>query len=217
MASTALVVFDEARTMLHDVLATKYTNGALTPFLRKAYRSYQMKMNRAGLEITEEVSAALTVTAGTVSLGDGSGLPLDFFLPLDLRERRVGGSENDWKGIDEGGWDIVRTPRETLDIWTWREEQIKFCGATSDREVLIHYVKNLAAISDQSSPIQIVSAEGFLASKTAAYAAIFIGENPARAAVCDSSAAEEWDDFFAARINSKQDRPVRRRVNRYRR
>src|SRR5690606_2389933 len=102
-----------------------------------------------------------------------------------------------------------------LRVWTWREEQIYFLGATMDREIRIRYVKSLDALT-LGSTVAITNALTVLAARTAALAARHIGENPTRASELDADAAFNLDTFIVTSIRQNQGLPTRRRRSRYR-
>lgn len=215
MATTAATPLATAQSLLHDPDGVSYTNAKLIPLMQKAYRELQMKMRKAGLSPTKEVSASITVTAGTVRLADGAGLPLDFLQPITLFER--GSTSEAWSQMDEAEFEENVDPGTTLGIWAWREEEIKFVGATGDRLVKIRYIKGLTAITGTSTALQVNNCEDFLASRTASIAALVIGENTSRAGALDIDATGQWTDLKDTLVKAQQSLPVRRITNRYRR
>lgn len=216
MAYTAQEPLDEAKGLLNDPSGHIYTDARMIPLLQKAYRELQNKMMLNGLPVLKEVSSVVDVTAGTVALGDGSGLPSDFIYPIELEERADGSSEL-FQGMTEREWEPEIEQTTYLRFWNFREEEIKFVGATTDREVRIKYMKGLTRITATSTPIPIIGATPYLAARAAALAAQFIGENPSRASDLNGDAAMQRDDLIALLVKRRQGLPVRRRVNRYRR
>lgn len=216
MAVTAATPIAGAQVLLNDAGGTNYTSAALIPLVQKAYRELQIKFQKAGLSQTKKVTApVLTIAPGTIVVGDGSGLPLDFLYPINLWE---GGSlTGPWYLMTEREWEPLAPQNSTLQYYAWREEALNFIGATAIRYVLVQYMKGLTAITATSSPLQIDDCDLFLAARCAAIAALVIGENPTRAQALDQDAARLWDDLKGTRVKSQQSLPVRRRVNRYRR
>lgn len=216
MAYTAQDPLTEAKVLLNDPSGHVYADDKLLPLMQKAYRELQLKMQLNGLATMKEISANLTVTAGTTSLGDGSGLPSDFVLPIDLEER-ASGSSLKFESMEETTWEPNITPGVSLRFWNFREEQVKFPAALGNREVRMKYQKGLTRITATTTPIQIIGAETFLASRTAAIAAMVLGENPSRAEAINGDAAGALFDLIALLVKQNQALPIRRRVNRYRR
>lgn len=213
LASEPLI---EAKVLLNDPNGTIYVDSQLIPLLQKAYRELQTKMMLNGLPVLKEATTPQVVAAGTDKLGDGSGLPTDFVYPIELAERTPGSNEF-FIPMTETQWELDEAPVPFLRYWNWREEEIKFLGATADREVRIRYMKGLTRITDSNTPIGINNAVSFLASRTAAIAALVLGSNPTRAEAINGDASVALDDLIGILVKREQGIGVRRRVNRYRR
>lgn len=202
-------------SLLNDPNGAIYPDTAMYPVMNTAYRELQTKLSALGVAATKEVSSAITVPAYTTSLVDGGLLPSDLLYPVWLGEKVVGSTLR-YDKMDEVAWDPDITQGPSLIYWVWREEQIKFAGATTDRAVLIRYIKGLGTIVDLNSTIAILNSSIWLERKTAALAALTIGNNPTRARELEGTLIEVWDDLKATLIHKKQSRPVRRRRTRYR-
>jgi len=215
MAMTASTPITLAQNLLNDRTGVSYTPASLVPLCQKAYRELQIKMSKAGLSVKKEISPSITVPANTTQIIDGDGLmPIDLLYPITLFER---GSSNElWQLMDEDQWEPNTDPGVTLSKWTWREEQIHLIGSTTVRYLQIQYAKGLPEITSATSPVNIIDSDLFLASRTAAIAALVIGENPTRAAALDQDANSAWLDLKAVHVKRRQAMPVRRRVTRYR-
>jgi hypothetical protein len=216
MASTAGPVMQQAKTaLLNDPAGAIYPDAAMYPVMDLAYKELQTKLTRLGIPVTKEVSASYIVLAGTKSLVEGAGLPLDLISPVWMGERNVG-STLQYADMFERSWEPNINPSQSLVYWTWREDQIKFVGATTDRDILIRYKKSLGSIVNENSIIAILNCEGWLAHRTAMKAAATIGGNPTRAQQIGVDLGTIWDDFSGTLIHKDQSRPVRRRRTRYR-
>lgn len=216
MAITASTVLTEAKGLLNDPSGYIYSDDKLIPLLQKAYGELQTKMMLNGLPVLKETSVAIDVVAGTVVLGDGSGLPTDFIYPIELGERADGSTEL-FEDMEETDWEVTEQATDRLRFWNWREEEIKFLGATTAREVRIRYMKGLTRITAVSTPIAVNNATTFLAARCAAVAAFVIGSNPTRAEALQGDAGSALSDLLGILVKRQQGLPVRRRVNRYRR
>lgn len=212
MADTVAQVMTEAKALLNDINGVFYTNTALLPYLNKAYRELQNVMNLHGLKNTVDVSATLTVTAGSTTI---AAPPADMLRPIELAERTPG-SGDQFTPMDERSWEPEDEQSTSLGVWTWREETIYLLGATQDREVRIRYVKSLSVLSGDGSIIAITNALTVLAARTAALAARFIGENPSRADELDTETGFSLDTFIVTAVRQNQGMPTRRRRTRYR-
>lgn len=216
MAILASEPIEEAKGLLNDVSGHIYTDTRLIPLLQKAYRELQTKMMLNGLPVLKEVSTSVNVLTGTVSLGDGTGLPTDFVYPIELEERAQGSAEF-FQPMSETEWEPSQQQTSYLRVWNWREEEIKFLGATTDREVKIKYMKGLTRITATTTPISINNAVTYLAARCAGIAAFVIGENPSRATELNADAGIALQELLTILVKRQQGLPVRRRVNRYRR
>jgi len=216
MAFTAAEPLTEAKLLLNDPSGNIFPDEKLIPLMQKSYRELQTKMMLNGLPVLKEASIAIPVSQGTTFLGDGSGLPTDFIYPIELHER-PSGSGDLFTPMDERAWEPDTKPAEALQVWVYREEQVKFLGATTNREVRIRYMKGLTRIVDGTSPIGIIQSVGFLASRTAAIAALLLGANPSRAQALDVDAQVNLADVLGILVKQQQGMGIRRRVNIYRR
>lgn len=214
MATTAAAPIALAQSLLHDASGINYTTAKLLPLLAKAYRELQVKMTKAGISVTREASGTQTVTAGTVLLSDGAGLPNNFLYPIELKER--GSTSENWSPVTESNWEPDFAQGISLRYYAFREEQIHFVGATTDRLLYMRYWKSLTPITADTTPLEIADCDVYLASRLAAIAALVIGENPTRADALNNDAAILWEDLKGIRTKGRQSLPVRRRVNRYR-
>lgn len=215
LASTVLV---ETKGLLNDLGGAIYADTAMWPLMNKAYRELQNKLTAYGIGTTKEVNSnPITITAGTTSMVDGGTLPADLILPKEVKERRAGSTDL-YVDLTDADFEPLNLPAKTyLGWWSWREDEIKFPAATEDREILIRYVKGFAPIVQANSPVLIINSQQWLAQRTAAIAAMFIGGNPTRANALSADLKELWDDLIQTAVKKKQTTPVRRRRTRYRR
>jgi hypothetical protein len=205
----------EARGLLNDPTGAIYQDTPMITLGNKVYKELQTKLVAYGISTSREVSAVIDVAAGTVRLGDGAGLPTDLIAPIWLWER-PDNSTGKFVDMDETEWEPEETQGTELRYWSWREEEIKFLGATTPREVKIRYWKSLGSISATNSPIAILNSEQWLAQRLAAVASLTLGSNPTRAAALQADLTSIWDDFIAATLKRRQGIPVRRKRTRYR-
>lgn len=216
LASDVLVT---ARAMLNDPTGAIYADTPMYALMNKAYKELQTKLNAHGISTAKEVGVVLAITAGTTVLSDGALLPTGLIYPITLEERAEGATDDQWYPMDETEWEpnIIRST--SLRFWTWRNDEINFPGAITNREVKMKYVKSLGDIVDQNSPITVINSETWMAQRLAALASLLLGSNPSRASALDNDLNRDggvWDDLKATFIKRKQAIPVRRRRTRYR-
>lgn len=213
MAVPASTPIGEAQALLNDPNGVSYTTAKLMPLLNKAYRELQTKLQKAGQSTAKEVSSDLTIVAGTTSLSDGGQLPSDLLYPINLYEQ----INSEFIRMQEKFWEPIIDQTTRLQYWNWREDEIKLVGATQDVVIRIRYMKGLPTLIDASSPLLILNCTTFLAARTAAIAALVIGENPTRGGALNDDATVAWEDLKMTQVKQRQSMPVRRRTNRYRR
>lgn len=218
MADTAATIIAEARALLNDPSGALYKDAPMLTLAAKVYRELQTKIAAMGAGSNREItSSPVAVVAGTVALSSGAGLPADLLLPVQIWERPSGsGSSVLWEPMTELYWEPNIVIGPYLTYWTWREEEIKFPGATTDREVKIRYKKALTAITATTTPIAILNATTWLGQRLAAVAALTLGNNPTRAAALQGDLGDLWSDFKTTLVRQKQGTPVRRKRSRYR-
>ena len=217
MALLASAILTEARGLLNDPSGAIYLTTPMLPLLNKVYKELQTKVSALGTPTTKEISTAVIVTAGTVRLGDGAGLPANLLYPVKVQERAQGATTR-WEDMTETDYEPVVVPADTrLNFWAWREDEIKFPAASTNREVLIRFIQTLGEITATTSPIYIINSQQWLAQRLAAVAAVVIGSNPSRGAILNDDLVQIWDDLKVTLVRRQQSIPVRRRRTRYRR
>lgn len=160
---------------LNDIAASLYTNAALTPHVIAANEELETELLTYGVEVQRVVSAAIPVAIGAVVLL----LPTDFLLPIALYERDSGATTAPYVEIKERMWNPTDyTQVNTLNFWAFYNNNVNFPGATTARDVLMQYERQLAVVTGPNSPEDFVLSKRFLAAKTGELAARYIGMNP---------------------------------------
>jgi len=218
MAVTASEALTECKVLLNDPSGNIYQDEKLLPLMQKAYRELQTKLLLNGISVVKEytLGTPIPVPIGTTQLGDGTGLPTDIVYPIELWERPQGSTAL-FEEMTERAWEPEIKPGATLLYWAWREEEIKFVGATVAREIRLKYMQGLTRITGAASLIEVNNATTWLAARTAAIAAFVLGSNPTRAEGLNGDAGQALEDLLRYLVKRQQGLPVRRRVNAYRR
>jgi hypothetical protein len=218
MALLTSTVLTEVKALLNDPTGSIYPDVALIPLLNKSYRELQVKLGSLGIGTTREVKVAMPLPIGNTTLDEGTGLPSDFLYPIEIAERLYG-TDAIYERMDETEWEPDLKPMDRLLYWSWREENLKFVGATTNRELLIRYIKQLGPLTDPTTVVQISESQSWLAQRTASLAALLLGANPSRAeALIRDLYGEQgpWEDLKATKVKRLQNIPVRRRRTRWR-
>lgn len=210
--ATATEALDSARAYLNDVGKQIWTDTVLLPFLKEAHKDLLLVLWLNNIPVVKEKSLAINVTAVS---GTTLTLPADLLEPIWLKERAQG-SAQEWTQMVEKSFEPDIKQDTTLRYWTWREEQIKLVGSTTNREVLLHYWKGLAAIADATSPLGFILSETFLGPQTAGYAAGSVGNTTLAGELLFVNgqtvgvAGSKLDMIVRASIKGQQNLPARR-------
>lgn len=202
----ASTVMDRAAALLNDSARSLYSYTVQLPYLKSAWDRLQMKLQLNGIPVVEEISSVTNVAANATYITS----PSDLVMPLAISERA---DETSDLFVDvEYVSDIPEMDQEdTIIYWTWREEVLYINPPATNREVKIRYLKSLTAISGESTSLAVLNSTEYLAYKTAALCARYIGENPVRADYLDMEAQSALEELLAIEVKAKQAVPVRPR------
>lgn len=209
MTFLASNIMDGARMYLNDTAASLYTNTAMIPYVASANRDLELILLEVGVEVQRQQSAAIVVAAGAVFVT----LPTDFLLPINLHERASGVTTDPWIPMFEQKWlpaDYVQGT--SLTYWAFYNNAINLCGATTARDVLLQYERQLAIITGPNSPEDFLLSQQFLQARTAELCARYVGMNSNFA---DEIAGRETqpskDRLESILVGNMQANPQRRR------
>lgn len=180
-----------AGVFLNDAAKTLYTYAAQLPHLKRANQDLEMKLLIFGASVQRINSDVIDVAANALTVT----LPDDFLLPLELWERRDGGSNDDWVPMSEVRTLPEVTPGATnLVYWSFENNAINLVGAAIATEVLLKYERQLAVITGQNSPEDFTLSKNYLSARTAELCARYIGMNK-----------EMADDIAAIEVGRSED------------
>jgi hypothetical protein len=166
-------VMQEAASLLGDYARIIWTDVSIIEYVKSAHNQIQNELILNGLRPFQALSTAITVPAGATDI---SALPANFFLPILLEERTPG--TEDWLPMHEKEFEPTLKPTSSLGIWAFRGNDIKFIGATADREVLLkYYTLSTGTIADVNSVVNLTNAVSMYSALTAYLAASFKGRN----------------------------------------
>lgn len=211
---TGANIMDDAAVYLNDPSRTVFTYAKQLPMLNTAVRELNMALEQNNVSITNRVSTAITVDAGVVTIDFSTtpALPNDF---VELRElwERLDGSDDDYVPMSRREFLPGFTEQtSSLVYFAWLNQQLKFIGATTDRQLRLDYIAlSLAELDDETDDVRLINGRLFLAFRTAALCAEFIGENPTRAASLNGNAAFSLDRCVSINVKGKQSYGARRR------
>ena len=213
---TAHDIMDRSRVFLNDKRARLFTDDTLLPLLQTAWDEMSELFEENGLGITNKSSSSpINVPAGTTEIGSvgNPALPDDLIEIQGLYERTAGSSE---QFVPVTRFDFLNpastTPVNSITVWAWQNQTIKFIEANSDREVIIDYIANVfPPILSANTAIRIINSKNALAYRTAGLAASNIGENPTRAEELNSYASGAAERVINIMTKGQQGIVTRRR------
>lgn len=205
---TVTDVIDESRALLNATAATNlFTETQLLPLFKKAYDELQDLLQLADVPVIWEASVVTPVAIGITTLV----LPADFYNPIELHEKDVGQTDDNYFLMQRVMWLPDAIPSNMLTWWEYREQAINFLAATAARTVRLRYYKALPTITVGADVVAVNNAKTFLASRTAALAAFTIGEDNERASALQSDADSALDRIKRLSVRNSQELRTRRR------
>lgn len=205
-----------AEVYLNDAGRSHFDDAVLLPYCKSAYKDLQVELLENGILTLSEVSAPIVVPASTTSVTDAGLMPSNLIQPIELLERVL--DTDDWQPMFKRDWEPTDDPNlhDYLEVWAWREEDIKFRGARQQLYVLIRYRKSLSDIVDVNSVIPVTNSDQFLAARIAAYASGFGAGNTQRAKAANDASVVALNKLMGIKVKDNQI-PVRARGFGYRR
>lgn len=207
-------VFAAARALLNDTAGQQWTNAFLLPYLNIAIGELNELAEENNVQVTNATAVPVTVPVGVTNIGGAGGpdLPPDLVEIQQLFERTNGAAEDYVEMTRRTFLPEIQVLTTDLVYWTWENQIIKFIGATSDRQVKIHYIASrISQVTDPTNPISVINAQTFLNYRTAALASEFSGENKTRADSLNSAAGAGIDRFLNIDAKGRQAITTRRR------
>lgn len=213
-AIAASIPMARAAALLNDSAQAIYTNTVLLPYIQIAWDEMAELFEENANPMMNETNTTCVVGTTMTDIGGSTGpaLPSDLISIQTLYERTNGSSE-DWQEMKPCTFLPTFVAKSTsLVYWAWMNQIINFIGATSSRQIRIDYIGlTFATLSGPSSSLTVFNCKNFLAFRTAALAAEFVGEDKERAASCNNFAIMAKDRLLNISIKQQQETPSRRR------
>jgi hypothetical protein len=211
-------VMDESAAFLNDANKTSFTYTAQLPFLNQAVRDLLEEMELNNYAVTNKSDSSFTINVGVTDIGGPTGPPLPLGL-VEIQElvERLSGTTEDYLPMvrrdflpDFGPPEII----ESLVYWAWIDQKITFVGALTVRQVKVKYIRSVIppiTETNGTTIIPIINAQSFLAYRTAALCAMFLGENKSRADDLNGGAVMALDKFLGLGSKGRQSVYTRRK------
>ena len=224
MSSTSLTaanVMDKSASLMNDTAKTVYTYTAQMPYLNMALAELEEHFQLNNVPITNQTSTAITIPIGITSVNptDGGGIVTPPNYPVDLVEIQQIGERQ--YGTTDSFIPLTRRDNvpalgdisiNSIHVWAWEDQRIKFPPAVTIRELKIDYIKSLfTEVTSENDAINVINAKSFLFYRTAALCSQFVGENESRAAELNGFAILALDRVTGIGTKAKQSINTRRR------
>lgn len=207
-------VFNGSAALLNDGEKTQFTNAIQLPYLKIAYSQLKQELIDNNIPVSNKTSTQVTITTSMFDIGGTTGpaLPLDFIEPLDLHERTAGTNDDFLLMLRVLALPMTNVLTPFLQVWSYQSQIIKFLGATASVDVKMNYIGDpLSGLVDENTQVRVFNTENFLKFRNAALCALYIGENPDRAASLNAEAVGAMDLLLNITIKSAQSIYTRRR------
>jgi hypothetical protein len=197
---------DQSAALLTDPNKITFTYAMQLPYLKIAWRELQEALVLNGVaDVDEKFTIPQTITAGTK---EWTAQPVDLLIPIAMWENDVGGIVQNFDAMIEREAEPTEPMGPTLDVWWFAEAIIKFRGATTNRDVILKYQRELTAIASENTLIPIPGSMSFLAFRTAGIIARARGQRT-RADDLDRDASLHQSQLLSTKVNNEQINPVR--------
>lgn len=210
-------IFDRVAALLNDSNLQIFTYAAQLPYLNVAIDELAEEMEQNNVEATTTKSSTLTITTGTtvISATSTPAYPSDLINIQTIWEKLSGSDTESYAQLTKVEFlPPYLQPVDSLIFWTWQEQEIRFVGATSDRDVMLQYIArtlNQVTQVDGSDIITLINAQSFLSYRTAALCANYIGENATRSTELNTFAQAALNRFLNIDAKGRQVISTRRR------
>lgn len=185
----------------------------------EVYIDLQHTLIENDVPVFNKIFDPITVPINAISIppgGQSGQLPNNFYEPVFLEERQVGGTDADYIPMTERRNLPVTSKSPTLIYWSFNEEEIQLIGSTSPREVRIHGLKLLEPLTKLEDLIKIRGADVYIAAQSAANCALTVMQNPTLAGSLAMIAKVKLDKLLNRFARKNQSLPVRRKGQRRR-
>lgn len=215
MATPAQIIKRSA-ALMNDSIQSVYTNDVVLPYLNVAFDELQEYFELNNVPVTNQSSAVITVPHGVSAIGFGTTppLPVNLIEIQSLYESEVGQSA--WSQMSPKSF--VHPTKDEISafiVYSWANNQINLIACNRDNDLKIDYVASVFPtdldIAQISTDFPIKNIKSYLAYKTAALCARYVGENESRSDELNGLAQLALDRALGISTKSRQSILTRRR------
>jgi hypothetical protein len=221
-------VMDRAANLLNDPNKTDYTYAVMLPYLNMAIEEFSDLLAEANSPFSNLTNTSWQFAAIILQPGDHflvppevnpppgfvwPKYPADLIEVQEVGERKVGDTGN-FRPVPRWEFPKIFPATDSCLFWVWENGYIRFnpSGVSVPIEVQLKYIyQGLPYVVGPNSMINVIGSRTYLGYKTAAFCAMFIGENEIRAAVLEAQAEKAADRAIAISNKGRQEIPTRHR------
>jgi hypothetical protein len=217
VALTSGNVMDQVSSLLNDTAKTQFTYTVQLPYLNTALEEFQNEYELNEVPVTDNfTSNPITIPANNTGIGFATtpALPPNLVTPTVLWERTTGIDPYVQMSALQNLPLYMEGAQIPQLIWyTWQGNMLNWLPANGSNDIKIEYVGQLfLPFKDINGNdlIAVINAQNYLAFRTAALCARYIGENPTRADSLDQFATHSMDQSIGQATKGRQNIMVRR-------
>ena len=217
--SNVQTLMDQVKDVyLNDPSGNLWSFRTLIKKIQLAFIDLQMELQSNNIDAIRKTSTIQTIPLVTPPISSPVTMPtqpIDLVVPLEMEER-LSGTTDLFDPMQQTEWEPDDFIQERLRYWWWDQETIQFLGATSNRDVKLHYLAAPVMPQGECDSLGVINATSFLAPQTAGYAAQSLGQH-GRADKFFAKAQMMLAKLININVKPRQDRPIRRLPYRRRR
>ncbi|MBK9968641.1 MAG: hypothetical protein IPP07_28750 [Holophagales bacterium] len=157
----------------------QFTDPEIKEFLNRALGAVQMGLQSHGVrDIRVEADVTLPALAKSITSATTPALPTGFVSPIRLWEKNGDLWQDMMQSKDHLPLNAI--PGERLAWWEWRDQGLRFVGATAAVSVKIHYRVAVTDLAYPQDSISLPNLTEVLIAKASALAAVIAGLSTAQ-------------------------------------
>lgn len=214
--STPASIMARAAALMNDSVRSVYTDEVCLPYLNMALDELQEYYELNNVPITNQSSAIINVPKGTSVIGFNTvpALPANLIEIQSLYESEEG--QDGWAQMTPKNF--IHSTQDQITsfiVYSWNNGKLNLIAANRDNDLRIDYIGSVfptdLAIGQISIDYPIPNIKSYLAYKTAALCARYIGENSSRSDELNLLAQLALDRALGISTKSRQSILTRRR------
>lgn len=199
--------FKTARMLLNDINGITWSDHLLIPLMQQAHTELvqELELNSHGVVTYETIP--IYVPANTQTMPN---LPANIVNPESMMERVPRTSRDSFVDMMRVTYIPQVNPEMQLHFWAWMQDEIRFVGATQDREVILRYKGLIVTPEVLTDPLGCIHAETYIGPRIAALAKDIAGVDSEKTTEMAEKALYK---LVQSHVHKNQ-RPVRNRAYR---